>query len=97
LDELIATVLNDSNDRTFVALWRLGERRTGAFANVLEIGDWPLKAQRRAVKRTKDRIIKTLQRAAKKLGWLKPAQRTNGYRRRVRESAAGMKLMNLKA
>jgi hypothetical protein len=49
-------------DRTFVALWKQGEWHTEPFAKLLGLAEQPPKTQAKAVKQTKDRIIKILQR-----------------------------------
>jgi hypothetical protein len=54
--------LPDPRDRQIWALRLQGERRTEAFAKVLGISHLPIEAQRREVKRVKDRIDKVLRR-----------------------------------
>jgi RNA polymerase sigma-70 factor, ECF subfamily len=54
--------LSDPRDQQVLALRLQGERRTEAFAEILGISHLPIEAQRRAVKRTKDRIDKILRR-----------------------------------
>ena len=54
--------LSDPRDRQILALRLQGERRTEAFAEILGISYLPIEAQRREVKRTKDRIDKILRR-----------------------------------
>jgi RNA polymerase sigma-70 factor (ECF subfamily) len=54
--------LSDPRDRQILALRLQGERRTEAFAEILGIAHLPIAAQRREVKRTKDRIDKMLRR-----------------------------------
>jgi hypothetical protein len=54
--------LSDPRDRQILALRQQGERRTEAFAEVLGLSDLPIEAQRREVKRAKDRIDKILRR-----------------------------------
>jgi hypothetical protein len=52
-----------ATERVVYELMRAGERATAAFAQALGIGHLPPDEQARAVKRTKDRVIKRLQRA----------------------------------
>lgn len=54
--------LRDQKDRKILKLRMQGERRTEAFAKILGISHLSVDAQRREVKRTKDRIDKTLRR-----------------------------------
>jgi RNA polymerase sigma-70 factor, ECF subfamily len=54
--------LSDPRYRQILALRLQGERRTEAFAEILGISHLPIEAQRREVKRTKDRIDKILRR-----------------------------------
>jgi RNA polymerase sigma-70 factor (ECF subfamily) len=54
--------LSDPRDQQILALRLQGERRTEAFAEILGISHLPIEAQRREVKRTKDRIDKILRR-----------------------------------
>jgi RNA polymerase sigma-70 factor, ECF subfamily len=54
--------LSDPRDRQILALRLQGERRTEAFAEILGIVHLPIEAQRREVKRAKDRIDKILRR-----------------------------------
>jgi RNA polymerase sigma-70 factor (ECF subfamily) len=54
--------LPDPRDRQIWAMRLQGERRTEAFAEVLGIAHLPSEAQRREVKRAKDRIAKVLRR-----------------------------------
>jgi RNA polymerase sigma-70 factor, ECF subfamily len=54
--------LSDPRDRQILALRLQGERRTDAFAEILGISHLPIEAQRREVKRAKDRIDKILRR-----------------------------------
>jgi RNA polymerase sigma-70 factor, ECF subfamily len=54
--------LSDPRDRQILALRLQGERRTEAFAEILGLSDLPIEAQRREVKRAKDRIDKILRR-----------------------------------
>jgi RNA polymerase sigma-70 factor (ECF subfamily) len=54
--------LSDQRDRQILALRLHGERRTEAFAEILGIAHLPIEAQRREVKRAKDRIDKILRR-----------------------------------
>lgn len=58
----LMNVLHNAQDQQIFALRLQGERRTEAFAKILGITHLPLDAQRRAVKRAKDRIDKTLRR-----------------------------------
>jgi RNA polymerase sigma-70 factor (ECF subfamily) len=58
----IMNVLHNPQDRQIFALRLQGERRTEKFAEILGIGDLPIEAQRREVKRNKDRIDKILRR-----------------------------------
>jgi len=60
--EKLMSALSDPKDQQILALRLQGERRTGAFAQVLDITHLPIKMQRQQVKRTKDRIDKTLRR-----------------------------------
>jgi hypothetical protein len=55
-------------ERHVLDLMLAGERRTPAFAEALGIADLPAADQERAVKRTKDRITKRLQREGVKHG-----------------------------
>lgn len=59
--ELMST-LSGEKDRQILALRLQGERRTEAFAKILEISHLPMDAQRREVKQAKDRIDKILRR-----------------------------------
>jgi RNA polymerase sigma-70 factor (ECF subfamily) len=59
--ELMNTLRNPK-DRRILELRLQGERRTEAFAEVLEITHLPLDTQRREVKRAKDRVDKILRR-----------------------------------
>ena len=54
--------LLDPRDRQILALRLQGERRTEAFAEILGLSYLPIEAQRREVKRAKDRIDKILRR-----------------------------------
>jgi RNA polymerase sigma-70 factor (ECF subfamily) len=54
--------LSDPRDQQILALRLQGERRTEAFADILGISHLPIEAQRRGVKRAKDRIDKILRR-----------------------------------
>ncbi len=54
--------LPDPRDRQILALRLQGERRTEAFAEILGISHLPIEAQRREVKRNKDRIDKIVRR-----------------------------------
>ena len=54
--------LQDQKDRQILELRMQGERRTDAFAKILGISHLPTDAQRREVKRAKDRIDKVLRR-----------------------------------
>jgi RNA polymerase sigma-70 factor (ECF subfamily) len=54
--------LSDPRDRQILALRLQGERRTEAFAEILGISHLSSEAQRREVKRAKDRIDKILRR-----------------------------------
>jgi RNA polymerase sigma-70 factor (ECF subfamily) len=54
--------LRDLKDQQIWAMRLRGERRTEAFAEVLGISHLPIEAQRREVKRVKDRIDKVLRR-----------------------------------
>jgi RNA polymerase sigma-70 factor (ECF subfamily) len=54
--------LSDPRDQQILALRLQGERRTEAFAEILGISHLPIEAERREVKRTKDRIDKILRR-----------------------------------
>lgn len=54
--------LSDPRDQQILALRLQGERRTEAFAEILGISHLPIEAQRREVKRIKDRIDKILRR-----------------------------------
>jgi len=58
----LMNTLQDPKDRQILALRLQGERRTEAFAEILGISHLPIEAQRREVKRTKDRIDKILRR-----------------------------------
>lgn len=58
----LMSILQDLKDRQIMALRLQGERRTEAFAKILEISHLPMDAQRREVKRAKDRIDKILRR-----------------------------------
>jgi hypothetical protein len=55
-------LLQDPTDRQILALRLRGERRTAAFAAILNISHLPLEMQRREVKRAKDRIDKVIRR-----------------------------------
>jgi hypothetical protein len=58
----------DDRDREVLRLMDEGERRTAAFAAVLDIADRPVAEQRVLVKRAKDRIKKHVERSAKRRG-----------------------------
>jgi RNA polymerase sigma-70 factor (ECF subfamily) len=58
----VMNILHNPRDRQLLALRLQGERRTEKFAEILGIGALPIEAQRREVKRTKDRIDKILRR-----------------------------------
>jgi RNA polymerase sigma-70 factor, ECF subfamily len=60
--EAVMNVLHNPIDQEIWTLRLQGERRTEAFAEVLGIQHLPLAAQRREVKRAKDRIDKLLRR-----------------------------------
>jgi hypothetical protein len=60
--EEMMSLLQDPKDRQILVLRLQGERRTGAFAEILGISHLPIETQRREVKRAKDRIDKTLRR-----------------------------------
>ncbi|MBI3245335.1 MAG: hypothetical protein HYZ50_02375 [Deltaproteobacteria bacterium] len=62
--EQLRNVLQDPKDQQILALRLQGERRTERFVEILGIGHLPIGEQRRAVKRTKDRIDKILHRHA---------------------------------
>jgi RNA polymerase sigma-70 factor, ECF subfamily len=62
LEEEMMSLLQDPKDRQILALRLQGERRTEAFAEILGISHLPIEAQRRGVKRAKDRIDKILRR-----------------------------------
>jgi hypothetical protein len=62
LEEEMMRLLQDPKDRQILALRLQGERRTEAFAEILGILHLSIEAQRRGVKRAKDRIDKTLRR-----------------------------------
>jgi RNA polymerase sigma-70 factor, ECF subfamily len=62
LEDEMMSLLQDPRDRQILALRLKGERRTEAFAEILGISHLPIEAQRREVKRTKDRIDKILRR-----------------------------------
>jgi RNA polymerase sigma-70 factor, ECF subfamily len=62
LEEEMMSLLQDPKDRQILALCLQGERRTEAFAEILGISHLPIEAQRRGVKRAKDRIDKILRR-----------------------------------
>jgi hypothetical protein len=71
LERLEEQVLLDPLDRAFVALWKDNEIHSGAFAKLLGNDQLSLEAQKRLVKRTKDRIAKALRRAwARDRRWL---------------------------
>jgi len=55
-------LLQNPKDQQILALQLQGERRTEAFAEILGISHLPMEAQRREVKRAKDRIDKILRR-----------------------------------
>jgi RNA polymerase sigma-70 factor (ECF subfamily) len=61
-EEAMMSLLRDPQDRQILALRLQGERRTEAFAEILGIAHLPIEAQRRGVKRAKDRIDKILRR-----------------------------------
>lgn len=63
LEARIQQVLPDPRDREILALMKDGERRTAAFAHILDITSLPLAEQRALVKRHKDRIKQRLRRA----------------------------------
>ena len=54
-------------DRRALRLILAGERSTGKLAEALELSDLPLTERRHAVKRHRDRLLKTLQRLGVKL------------------------------
>ena len=54
--------LSDPRDQQILALRLPGERRTEAFAEILGLSHLPIGAQRREVKRVKDRIDEILRR-----------------------------------
>jgi RNA polymerase sigma-70 factor (ECF subfamily) len=58
----LTQALQNPNDQQLLALRLQGIRRTEAFAEVLGITHLPIEAQRREVKRAKDRIDKMLRR-----------------------------------
>jgi DNA-directed RNA polymerase specialized sigma24 family protein len=61
-EEDLMNLLQDPKDQQILALRLEGERRTAAFAAILGVSHLPIEAQRRAVKRAKDRIDKILRR-----------------------------------
>ena len=61
-EEDCMNLLQDPQDQQILALRLRGERRTVAFAAILGISHLPIEAQRREVKRAKDRIDKILRR-----------------------------------
>jgi hypothetical protein len=61
-EEDMMRLLQDPTDRQILALRLRGERRTAAFAAILNISHLPLEMQRREVKRAKDRIDKVIRR-----------------------------------
>jgi RNA polymerase sigma-70 factor (ECF subfamily) len=61
-EEDLMSLLQDPKDRQILALRLRGERSTEAFAEILGISHLPTDAQRREVKRAKDRIDKVLRR-----------------------------------
>lgn len=61
-EEDLLNLLQDPKDRQILALRLQGERRTEAFAAILGVSHLPIEAQRREVKRAKDRIDKILRR-----------------------------------
>jgi RNA polymerase sigma-70 factor (ECF subfamily) len=61
-EEDLMNLLQDPTDRQVLALRLQGERRTEAFADLLGVSHLPITAQRREVKRAKDRIDKILRR-----------------------------------
>jgi hypothetical protein len=61
-EEDLMSLLQDPTDRQILALRLQGERRTEAFAELLDVSHLPIKVQRREVKRAKDRIDKILRR-----------------------------------
>jgi hypothetical protein len=58
----LMSMLPNQQDRQILALRLQGERRTEAFAKILQISHLPIAEQRREVKRAKDRIDKFLRR-----------------------------------
>ncbi len=61
-EEDLMNLLQDPRDRQILALRLQGERSTEAFAEFLGVSHLPIAAQRREVKRAKDRIDKILRR-----------------------------------
>jgi hypothetical protein len=61
-EEELLNLLQDPKDRQILPLRLQGERRTEAFAAILGVSHLPIEAQRREVKRAKDRIDKILRR-----------------------------------
>jgi hypothetical protein len=58
----------DEKDRRALNLMLEGERRTAAYAEILEIGDRPAEEQEREVKQLKDRIKRRLERKGERHG-----------------------------
>jgi RNA polymerase sigma-70 factor, ECF subfamily len=58
----LMSLLQEPRDRQILALRLQGERRTEAFADILNLSHLPIETQRREVKRAKDRIDKILRR-----------------------------------
>jgi RNA polymerase sigma-70 factor (ECF subfamily) len=58
----LMSMLPNQQDQQILALRLQGERRTEAFAEILQISHLPIAEQRREVKRAKDRIDKLLRR-----------------------------------
>jgi hypothetical protein len=58
----------DEKDRRALNLMLEGERRTAAYAEILEIGDRPAEEQEREVKKLKDRIKRRLERKGERYG-----------------------------
>lgn len=59
--------ITDSRDQKCLQLILDGERKTAAYAVILEIQDYPVAEQRKIVKRHKDRLKKRLERLGAKL------------------------------